>query len=319
MSVTSDGGYLVITQHFLRFDSAGAVVLQRDYQAGQQTVWGTSLCSAVETPDGGAILAGAVRVDDRWHGRLLKLDSAYDVEWDRAYGDDQGQKAFAQAIPYAGGYVVIGTDQSAFDQTWVLRTDGSGLVPSCQSIPLSTVTLDFGDDEVVLGLNEWPHNHPEFLVGGQFPPSAPEGTDYCFSPTIGMRYCTPAVPNSSGLSAEMHAGGSLFAADHSLSLVGVQLPTSQLGYFLMGDGNATVMPPGAQGNLCLVGGFIHRFVKKVQNSGESGVFAIYPDISSIPGHGSVQAGETWNFQAWFRDKNPGSTSNFTDAISVTFQ
>ena len=30
----------------------------------------------------------------------------------------------------------------------------------------------------------------------------------------------------------------------------------------------------------------------------------------------ILAGQTWNFQAWFRD---GGTSNFTDAVSIPFQ
>ncbi|MEZ6020927.1 MAG: hypothetical protein R3F17_12725 [Planctomycetota bacterium] len=35
---------------------------------------------------------------------------------------------------------------------------------------------------------------------------------------------------------------------------------------------------------------------------------------------AVQAGETWNFQAWYRDFIGGqSVSNFTDAISIAFQ
>ena len=34
---------------------------------------------------------------------------------------------------------------------------------------------------------------------------------------------------------------------------------------------------------------------------------------------AVQAGETWNFQAWFRDANPDSTSNFTDGVAGTFE
>jgi hypothetical protein len=34
---------------------------------------------------------------------------------------------------------------------------------------------------------------------------------------------------------------------------------------------------------------------------------------------SILAGETWNFQAWYRDLNPTNTSNFTDGLSVTFQ
>jgi hypothetical protein len=29
-------------------------------------------------------------------------------------------------------------------------------------------------------------------------------------------------------------------------------------------------------------------------------------------------GETWYFQAWHRDANPTLTSNFTDAVSITF-
>jgi hypothetical protein len=34
---------------------------------------------------------------------------------------------------------------------------------------------------------------------------------------------------------------------------------------------------------------------------------------------AVLAGETWNFQAWYRDLNPTTTSNFTNAVSIAFQ
>ena len=43
------------------------------------------------------------------------------------------------------------------------------------------------------------------------------------------------------------------------------------------------------------------------------------DLTAIPGHGAVVVGETWNFQAWFRDNNPGQTSNSTDGYSILFQ
>ena len=33
---------------------------------------------------------------------------------------------------------------------------------------------------------------------------------------------------------------------------------------------------------------------------------------------AIQPGETWNFQLWYRDNNPQTTSNFTDAISIFF-
>ena len=45
------------------------------------------------------------------------------------------------------------------------------------------------------------------------------------------------------------------------------------------------------------------------------------DLNNLPrpnGTVAVQAGETWNFQCWYRDKNPGTTSNFTDGVSVLF-
>ena len=34
---------------------------------------------------------------------------------------------------------------------------------------------------------------------------------------------------------------------------------------------------------------------------------------------AILPGETWYFTAWFRDSNPGPTSNFTDAVSILFQ
>ena len=68
-------------------------------------------------------------------------------------------------------------------------------------------------------------------------------------------------------------------------------------------------------------GQIAYFRKQVRDSGGDGKLTIQVDLTSvptIPPH-TVLAGETWNFQAWFRDKNPGATSNFTDGVSVLFQ
>ncbi len=138
---------------------------------------------------------------------------------------------------------------------------------------------------------------------------------------IGTSYCTPAVVNSSGDSAEILALGSELVADNDLLLVAKGMPTNKFGYFLAGLTQGFVpQPPGSQGNLCL-GGQIARFAKQIQSSGLSGAFTIQVDLTSIPTappH-TVLAGETWNFQAWYRDKNPGNTSNFTDAVSVVFK
>ena len=58
------------------------------------------------------------------------------------------------------------------------------------------------------------------------------------------------------------------------------------------------------------------------SSGGAGTLVFPIDALALPtptGFVVAQPGETWNFQAWFRDSSPGTTSNFTDAVSITFQ
>ena len=62
---------------------------------------------------------------------------------------------------------------------------------------------------------------------------------------------------------------------------------------------------------------------QIKNSGAGGVFQLALDLTQTPtptGLVTVVAGDTWNFTAWHRDAVGGSvTSNFTDAVSITFQ
>ncbi|MEZ6021015.1 MAG: hypothetical protein R3F17_13190 [Planctomycetota bacterium] len=45
------------------------------------------------------------------------------------------------------------------------------------------------------------------------------------------------------------------------------------------------------------------------------------DLSVMPlsPNQAVQPGDTWTFQCWYRDVNPTTTSNFTDALEVVFE
>jgi len=138
---------------------------------------------------------------------------------------------------------------------------------------------------------------------------------------LGTSYCGPAVPNSSGNPAEIRATGSDVVADADFHLVAELLPPNQFGYFLTSKTQGFVANPGgSQGNLCLAG-VIGRFVSQVQSSGAGGTFTIQVDLTKLPPPLNVPVlpGDTWNFQAWFRDKNPSTTSNFTDGVSVLFQ
>ena len=104
-------------------------------------------------------------------------------------------------------------------------------------------------------------------------------------------------------------------------LFAFQMPSNKFGYFLASQTQGFVANPGgSQGNLCLGGG-IARYSKQVQSTGASGEFSMVVDLTDIPSpyNGPVLPGETWNFQAWFRDVNPMTTSNFTQGYSILFQ
>jgi len=143
---------------------------------------------------------------------------------------------------------------------------------------------------------------------------------------IGSSYCGPAVPNTSGGSAVLTASGSEVAANNNVTLQASSLPANQFGFFLTSMTQGLVMNPGgSNGNLCL-GGTIGRYVGsgQIMNAGAGGTISLTLDLTQTPAGGvfvSIAAGETWNFQAWFRDIGPMGQpeSNFTDGRSITFQ
>ena len=138
---------------------------------------------------------------------------------------------------------------------------------------------------------------------------------------IGAQLCSPAVPSSSGTYASVHARGSDRAFDNDVTLFLDGGPVGSFGYFLTSEDQAyTVHPGGSQGILCL-GGTVARFAGNVFQIDPSGSTSFSPDLTSIPiGPGfPVFPGETWTFQAWFRDANPQVTSNFSDAVEIVFR
>ena len=135
---------------------------------------------------------------------------------------------------------------------------------------------------------------------------------------IGTRYCSPGEVNSSGAPGAMRVQGSTVVADDDLTLRATQLPPeSNIGYFIMGQGMNTFVPPGSSGPICVSPGLL-RFLPPVNNTTElNGGFERTVGTSG-PVSGNITPGSTWNFQAWHRDFL-GGDSNLTDAVSVTFQ
>jgi hypothetical protein len=139
---------------------------------------------------------------------------------------------------------------------------------------------------------------------------------------LGVPECGPAVLNSTGRPATIQAVGSVHLSDSAVRLVAQDLPNASNGYFLASLNAGFVPNAGnSQGTLCL-GGTIGRFNQQIQFSANDGFFSITVNPNAIPqpnGAVPLLAGQTWRFQCWYRDANPNSTSNFTNATAVTFQ
>jgi hypothetical protein len=133
-------------------------------------------------------------------------------------------------------------------------------------------------------------------------------------------YCTAELNSTGGVSFMAAIGGGTSVLYGNLWLGTFNLPPSQFTYALVSQKQGDVLfPPGSQGRLCL-GGSIGRYVAQVQQSGPFGTIVTHIDLGNLPIGGglAIQPGETWNFQTWHRDLNPGPTSNFSRAIEIEF-
>ena len=138
---------------------------------------------------------------------------------------------------------------------------------------------------------------------------------------LGRPYCGPAVSNSQGHPANIRAHGSSAVLENYLTLVLEGAPIGSAGMFLVSAAAAGgVVPPGAQGPICL-GNPLGRIGASVGAVGVDGILAHEVDLLGLPfvPNIAVAPGETWHFQAWYRDSNPGPTTNLSDAIAVLFR
>ncbi len=115
------------------------------------------------------------------------------------------------------------------------------------------------------------------------------------------------------------AEGSLSVFANDRMLLAEDVPVGEFGYFLVGANQGQAQPPGSQGVLCLTCGFqgcsgIGRYTTNIFQ-GPVGTLAVDLTARPLSPPQPVLPGETWNFQAWFRDLG---SNNFTDAVSLTF-
>ncbi|MEM8711616.1 MAG: hypothetical protein AAGG01_11740 [Planctomycetota bacterium] len=141
---------------------------------------------------------------------------------------------------------------------------------------------------------------------------------------VSNSYCGPAAANSTGLPASLRALGPRLVTADNLTLRADDLPPGALTLLLASRTQGNVPNVGGgQGTFCL-GGSIGRFfgpgqVRVADPTGSAGLQLDLPQLPQPNGSVPGMAGESWNFQAWYRDANPGPTSNLTDGVEVTFQ
>jgi hypothetical protein len=138
---------------------------------------------------------------------------------------------------------------------------------------------------------------------------------------VGGPFCNPANPTSLGAPAEIHAFGSNVAGGNPLAIVATGLPSGTVGYFLCSRTTGSAMPPASQGVLCLGGNIGRISVPVLVVAAQGRTFGRTLDTLALPGNPpmAVSAGQTWYFQAWFRDAVGGAaTSNFSDAVAILF-
>lgn len=239
------------------------------------------------------------------------------------------------AVGDATAYTISGLADGDYQvYTYAWASDGAGFRTDISVAGSSDPTQSVGGDWTgshVLGVTY--ASHRVTVAGGSDVDIQAVTTSNCGSVNgfqlvplgagdpIGSSYCGPANLNSSGQAALLTAFGSDAVVNNSVRLDASQMATNQFGFFLNSTSPGFVLPPGSQGNLCLSGG-IGRYNKDIMNSGAAGEFSLQLDLTDTPTPGgpvAIQPGETWYFQAWFRDNNPGPTSNFTDGVSIAFQ
>ncbi|MEL6716669.1 MAG: hypothetical protein AAFP86_23030 [Planctomycetota bacterium] len=142
--------------------------------------------------------------------------------------------------------------------------------------------------------------------------------------SVGERYCVAAL-NASGRSASIEARGSRRVDLGDLTLVARDMPVGSFGIFMAARAQGYV-PGAGLGTLCLGGeiGYF-RLAPQIRRVDRTGAFELELDLEALP-LGPIlqpaQPGQTWYFQAWFRDGLPGlgglASHNFSDGVSVRF-
>lgn len=253
------------------------------------------------------------------HTTVWKVDAAGDLEWQRVNPTQQSGSTYGMAIGRAAtGDMLISATAGPDTLHFAMDSDGNTPWQAIQpGGPPAPATNTPARAEILTDASGMTYSMAPL-------DSSIRLTKWVPGTVVGAPYCGPAAMNSTGLSGLIDAIGSDTATSNNLTLRLTDLPGNTFALLLnsQSQGSGPTLG-GGQGTLCL-GGSIGRFVgpNELRRTLADGTSSLRIDTARIPngqGNMSVSSGQTWNFQAWFRDLNPAVTSNLTNAVAVTFQ
>ncbi|MFT7669300.1 MAG: hypothetical protein ACI8X5_002000 [Planctomycetota bacterium] len=237
------------------------------------------------------------------------------------YGAASASKPVITGVSVGGNQITVtgsGFDNSG-NEIWFTQagTGGTGTPIKATSLNstgggtmiVATIPATAGPGDVLVRRNNTSHSG----LSNAWPTSLESTGPSCDSP---VNYCDP-LPNSVGSGATISYSGTtgLVANDLTLTVLGV--PAGVPGLFFYAS-NQTAGFFG-EGLLC-VQGDLKRL--NVQITDSLGFVSKTLDLSSAPfdsGNGQAIAGETKNFQFWYRDTAGGPNGfNTSGALEVTF-
>ena len=189
---------------------------------------------------------------------------------------------------------------------------------------------------IQVGFARWSQQEPGLLVFEMVDPTLPN--------PIGLS-CQPSGVHHEGLAVTLGCSLAGSGAGAGLKLHADQGPTDAFGFFLV-SASANQSLPLFNGTLCLdspIGRYSQRVANDQQlpqlasigvfdstgvfmnlsgTAGSSGGvgFEVPLELPFSPGGTTIQPGDTWNFQLWYRDdpNSPAAGANLSDVLQATF-
>ena len=139
LAKAADGGYVMVGKGrdianggcwIVKTDAQGNMEWNKTYGGIQEDIG----YAIIATADGGYAIAGSTESfgaralysgsHDMW---LIKTDAQGNMEWNKTYGEQYWEKAYAIAATSDGGYILAGEQNiSPSGNFWVVKTDGQG-------------------------------------------------------------------------------------------------------------------------------------------------------------------------------------------------